>query len=109
MPVIYKDRNWDHWFIFEILKTKLQHQADYFLEHGHLENSLKHAEEMLKCIEMIDVVQNEKIIDEYLLSIDIYNDDELAWSKLNEVELKQQQAKKDLFLYLEENIHRWWD
>lgn len=109
MPVIYKDRNWDQWFIFEILKTKLQHQADYFIEHGHLENSLKYAQEMLECIEMIDIVQNEKIIDDYLSSIDPYEDDELAWSKLQEIDIKQQQAKKDLFAYLDKNIQHWWD
>lgn len=109
-PIIYRDRNWDHWFIYEMLKTKLQHQADYFLKHGHLENSVKYAEQMLKCIEMINVVQNEKIIDDYLFSIDPYgNEEELNWNKLKEIDQKQQQAKEDLFKFLEQNIEHWWD
>lgn len=108
-PIIYKDRSWDQWFIYEILKTKLQYQADYFLEHGHLENSTKYAQQMLKCIEMIDIVQNEKIIDEYLSSADPYDDGELSWERLDAIDKKQAQAKKDLFIYIEEHIEHWWD
>lgn len=108
-PIIWKDRDWDHWYIYQILKTKLQHQADYTLKYGHLENSTKYAQQMLKCIEMIDVVQNEKIIDEYLSLIDISNIDELVWNNVAEADAKQAQAKKDLFKYMEENIDHWWD
>ena len=108
-PVIYKDRDWDHWFIYQILKTKLQHQADYVLKHGHLENSTKYAQQMLKCIEMIDIVQNEKIIDDYLLSIDVRSGNELSCDDVVEADAKQAQAKKDLFQYMEENIDHWWD
>jgi hypothetical protein len=28
-PVIWRDRNWDHTFIYEILKTKIEFQAEY--------------------------------------------------------------------------------
>ena len=108
-PVIYKDRDWDHWHIYEILKTKLQHQANYLLQHGHLENSAKYAQQMLKCIEMIDTVQNERVIDEYLASVDPYDESKLSWEKLDEAETKQREAKKDLFTYIEEHIEYWWD
>ena len=109
MPVIYKDRNWDQWFIYEILKTKLEHQAEYMLHHGHLENSIKYAEEIHKCIEMINTVQNETIIDTELASINLQDDSQEVWEKLSEADRKQTQAKKDLFVYMEEHIEHWWD
>lgn len=108
-PVIYKDRDWDQWFIYQILKTKLQHQADYLTKHGHLENSLKYAQQIHKCIEMIDIVQNERVIEDYLSSVNPYEDGKLSWEALDEVETKHRQAKKDLFEYLEKNIEYWWD
>jgi len=108
-PVIYKDRDWDQWFIYEILKTKLRHQANYFLKEGHLVSSEKHALQILECIEMIEIVQNEKILDEYISTVDIYTDSTMSWEELDAAEGKQRRAKKDLFKHLEKNIDYWWD
>ena len=100
---IYKDRDWDHYFIYEILKTKLQHQSEYFLKHGYTESAPLHAAEMKECIDLIDKVQNEYYIDQAMMK--------QVWVKeeLEEAENKHNDARKQLFKLLEENIESWWD
>lgn len=33
LPVIWKDRDWDDYYIFEVLKFKLKNQAEYIGYH----------------------------------------------------------------------------
>jgi hypothetical protein len=101
--VIYRDRDWDYWFIYEILKTKLQYQSEHFIKYGYHENSSKDAKQMLECIDLIDKVQNE-YYEEQALESEVWDEKEMkaAQDKHNE-------ARKKLFKLLEENIERWWD
>ena len=100
---IYHDRNWDHWFIYEILKTKLEHQANHIEKYGTHENSDRDVAQMREVIRLIDIVQNEKIIDEALHAE--------KWSEeiFNEADRKHNEAKKELFTKLHDGIDYWWD
>jgi hypothetical protein len=100
--VIYNDRDWDHWYIYEILKTKLQHQSEHFLKHGYTERASLQAAKMLECIELIKIVQNEENID---LSLD------KPWTVelIDENITNHDKARKKLFRSIEENIEQWWD
>jgi len=52
MPVIYKDRQWDHYYFFKILEFKLTLMANMFEKEGHGINSHKDAKQMRICAEL---------------------------------------------------------
>lgn len=103
--VIYKDRDWDYWFMYEIMKTKLRFQAEYLAEYGYHENSATDTKRILECVELMDRVQNEYYIDVALKGL---VDEEWTDSMFNEAVDKQDEAKKLLFKTLEDNIEHWW-
>lgn len=59
LPVIWKDRNYDRYFIFETLKQKLKFQANYLKEKDSYVNCLYDVSRMNLCISLIDKIQNE--------------------------------------------------
>ena len=101
--VIYHDRNCDYWFIYEILKTKLEYQANHIEKNGTHENSDKYVADMREVIKLIDIVQNEKMIDE-AVKADKWSDE-----LFNEADRKHNEAKKELFTKLHDGIDYWWD
>ena len=101
--VIYYDRDWDYFFIYQILKTKLQFQADYIKKYGYHENASKDAKQMLECVDLIDKVQHEYYIDQAMK--------QKKWDmgELKIAEEKHDQARKQLFQTISDNIEKWWD
>ena len=65
-PVIVKDRDYDYYFIFEILKTKLKHQAKYIGDRDIHVNAKRDSEIMMLCVRLIDKIQSEYYTDEYM-------------------------------------------
>jgi len=103
--IIYKDRDWDHYYIYEILKTKLKHQAEYFHKHGMCEKDEYDSKIMIQCIDLIEKVQNEVYIDEALQKMDPDKwDPDIA----RLAEINHERAKKQVFELIEKNIDRWW-
>jgi hypothetical protein len=86
-----------------MLKKKLEFQAEFILKYGVHATAEYDAEQIKKCIELIDIVQNEKIIDEALRAD--------KWSKeiFEDTQRRHEQAKRELFKMLEDNIEHWWD
>jgi len=58
-PIIWRDRDWDHSFIYEILKFKLKNQAEYIGYHDRHMSAKRDAEIMMTCVRLIDKVQHE--------------------------------------------------
>ena len=102
--IVWKDKDYDHWYIFEILKTKLKFQSKYFRKYGYHLSSERDAEKMELCIRLIDKVQNEYYLDEQLMKKDPITDKDIE----NAIR-KHDKAKKLLFNILENNIESWWD
>jgi hypothetical protein len=100
---IYRDRDWDYWFIYQILKTKLEHQADHIEQYGMHENKTRDVAQMRDVIRLIDIVQNEKIIDEALKA------DKWSEELFDETDKRHNEAKKELFTKLHDGIDHWWD
>ena len=102
--VLYRDRDWDHWYIYEILKTKLKFQADYIAVNSYHERAGEDVKEIRECIELIDKVQNEFYIDEML------NLDQSEWTldRIKGAEDSHNQTKRQLFKLLDKNIEHWW-
>ncbi len=102
-PVIYKDRDWDHWFIYQILKTKLKYQSEHLRKCGNHVSADYDADRIDLCIRLIEKVQNEEYLDVALR--------EPQWNmqSMEAAERKHNKARKLLFKVLEQNIERWWD
>lgn len=70
LPIIWKDQDWDDFYIFEVLKFKLKNQAKYIAYHDRHVSAKRDAEIMMTCVRLIDKVQEEFYRTEYL---DYYN------------------------------------
>ena len=57
-PIIWKDQDWDHTFIFEILKFKLKNQAEYIGGQDRHTTAKRDAEIMMTCVRLIDRIQD---------------------------------------------------
>ena len=90
IPVILRDRDWDHYYIYEILKFKLKNQAEH-LKNNPYSDFDREYERMQTIIRLIDKVQTEYYIDTFLSR------------------QKHNKARKLIFKMLEERIEGFWD
>lgn len=65
-PIIWKDRDWDDAYIWDVLKTKLQFQANYIRKKGIHLNHIRDAERMEMCARMIEDIRNDFYTTEHL-------------------------------------------
>jgi hypothetical protein len=65
LPIIWKDQDWDDYFIFEILKFKLKNQAEYIGKKDRHVSAKRDAEIMMLCVRLIEKVQKEYYEGEY--------------------------------------------
>jgi hypothetical protein len=64
-PIIWKDRNWDSHYIFEIMKHKLSSQADYIGRRDFHTRAQLDAKRMRLCVKLMKLVQDEFYSHEY--------------------------------------------
>ena len=64
-PIIWKDRNWDDSFIFDIMKHKLSAQADYIGNRDRHTRAQLDAKRMRLCVKLMGLVQDEFYSSEY--------------------------------------------
>ena len=57
LPIIWKDRDWDDWYIFTILQTKLKHQAEYIGTKDRHTRAQYDAQRMLTCVRLIEKIK----------------------------------------------------
>jgi hypothetical protein len=65
-PIIWKDRDWDSWYIFTILQTKLKFQSKYIGERDFHVRAKRDAEVMNLCVNLIEKVRDEYYGMEYM-------------------------------------------
>lgn len=65
-PVIWKDRDWDDHYIFEVLKFKVKNQAKYIGDRDIHTRAKRDAEIMNLCVRLMDKVQHEFYSSEYM-------------------------------------------
>lgn len=65
-PIIWKDKDWDDHYIWEILKTKLKHQAEYIGRRDHHTRAQYDAQRMMLCVRLIEKIQDEYYEIEYM-------------------------------------------
>ena len=64
IPVIWGDRDWDQYFLYIILKFKLEQMVKLQLKYGHSVNSEMYANQMKTCILLLDRI----VKDDYLMN-----------------------------------------
>jgi hypothetical protein len=64
-PIIWKDRDWDDHYIFEILQHKLTAQANYIGRRDRHTRAQLDAKRMRLCVKLINKVQEEDYAMEY--------------------------------------------
>ena len=101
--VIWKDRDWDHYYIFEVLKFKLEKQAKHLGERNWHESSKRDTELMMTCVRLINKLQNE----EYY--VDYYDSKPMTNEMMRKCYDQHNKAKHLLFKIMEEKIGSWWD
>jgi hypothetical protein len=58
-PLVWKDRDWDHHYIFEVLKFKIENTSKYVRLKDRYVGVERDSEIMMTCVRLIDKVQNE--------------------------------------------------
>lgn len=66
IPVIWRDKDWDHTFIYEILRFKLQNQAEYLAKHDRHQCSKRNAEKIMTCVRLIERIKEGYYESEYM-------------------------------------------
>lgn len=66
LPIIWKDRNWDDHYIFEIMMHKLKAQSKYIGERNIHTRAKRDAEVMMTCVRLMKKVQDEWYTMEYM-------------------------------------------
>lgn len=79
-PVIWKDRDWDSHFIYEIIKFKLNNQADYIGGHDRHVSAKRDAELMRLTSRLIKRCQDEYYNMEYM----DYHESNINWSTVED-------------------------
>lgn len=64
-PIIYKDRDWDNYFLEELLITKLSFQADYFKKYGIHVQAEHDAKRMKLVIKLLKRCRDDYYASEY--------------------------------------------
>ena len=101
--VIWNDRDWDHHYIFQVLKFKLEKQASHLAENGFHNNAQRDAELMMTCVRLIDKLQNEYYYDELCKS------GVRSSEAVQNVIAKHNKARRLLFKIMNDRIEEWWD
>lgn len=65
-PVIWKDRHWDHHYIYDVLKHKLKAQSKYISDSDRHTKAQQDARRMNICIKLIEICQDETYTMEYM-------------------------------------------
>ena len=99
-PLVWKDRNWDSHFIFEVLKFKIKNTSKYIGTHQRFvgwENEVRY---MDLCVKLIDRIQEEWYQMEYME----YEDSEIEFVPSSEkglYEMEETITRNDLKSYID--------
>ena len=53
-PVIWQDRDWDHYYLYVILKRKLKHMEHLHIHYSHLMSAEQTAAQIKICVDLLD-------------------------------------------------------
>ena len=107
-PVIWKDRDYDHVFTYDVLIKKLEFQRDFFLsKDASVSNAKDTAKEIQTAIDKL-----KRTMDPYeFYEKPVFENkwDHLSKEIILDIDRKYTEDKKEAFIYLAKNIDKWWD
>ncbi len=103
LPVIWRDEQWDHYFIYEVLKHKLIIMSKTIRERDNHTLAEYDADRMMLCVRLIEKVQSEFYLTELI------NLEEINKDMIDTAEAQHNKARRILFKLLNQYIERWWD
>lgn len=65
-PIVWKDRDWDTHYIWQVMKFKLKNQSKYIGYHDRHLSAKRDAQIMMLCVKLIEKIQSEYYGCEYL-------------------------------------------
>lgn len=107
-PVIWKNRDWDHTFIYDVLQFKLQQQAKYIGNKNRHVSAKRDAEIMLLCTRLIEKSRDEFYDMEYM----DYHKSSYNWidvidrPDLKELDIEELEEDYDSYFAKYPNMHR---
>ncbi len=60
LPVVWDDRNWDHWFIYKVLHFKLSQTAKYIRKYGHHVHAERDADNIQVCVNLLQRLMDDE-------------------------------------------------
>jgi len=103
-PIIWKDRDWDGHYIFEVLKFKIRKTADRFEKNPGFVGWEKDTRDMRICENLIESIQNEYYSSEYF----DYYEQKFKYEKIEDTDLfhlKSDVIRDNLKDYIEKYPH----
>ena len=67
IPIIWKDRDWDHWFLYKVLQHKLKQMIKLQRKYGHSINSNDYADQMQLCVNLLERIITDEYLDNALI------------------------------------------
>lgn len=125
-PIIFQDRDWDHFYFHVIMKKKLERMRDYNINSGHCENSHITAQKINTCIKLLDKLIKDDFQDEEfwkdvkhewieldeeyseLKTVSKYSQEEISAQIKKENNLRRKYIKT-LYSILEKRVETFWD
>lgn len=65
IPILWKDRDWDHGYIYDILSFKLKNQAEHIGKHDNHTTAKYDASRMMMCVRLINRLKDDYYSLEY--------------------------------------------
>ena len=101
-PIIWRDRDWDWYYLSRIMEFKLRKMNKAFVKYGHHVGSERDARQMLICAELLKRLQDDDAED-----FSKQRDDWRNYYKLHEIRMKEWQ---EMFgKYMGKFLRNWWD
>ncbi len=104
IPIIWKDRDWDYWYVYEMLKCKLEDMETYTRKEGNHYSSEEDADKIRTALKLLYILQSEHYVQEYY---DTH--EEFTMEGITKALAKQEKAQRIFFKFLDHNIQKWWD
>ena len=99
VPVIWCDRDWDHYFLFKLLNHKLRSMESYYKTKSTHSNTHK----------IIHSIKVSRILTDKLIKEDYFKDIEHIEKNYKHEEYMIKQDLKLLCTLIERYSHYWWD
>jgi hypothetical protein len=99
-PTIWRDRQWDHQFIYMMLRAKLNFQEKFIRKHGIHVNNIEDANQIKECVDILDRL----IDDDYHIAAFKEHDERWGEAKMSWIDTDEKENETDESDLVELNI-----